>query len=368
MEIGQLEQLLRARFAGFFPEHTPPLEDHPAALAEVPTAAPPAATWSALAERGALVLPTPRAAGGLGLGQPAAVLIAELMGAAAFPAGAYLDTLLGLDLLDRCRPSAGRSRLQREVVEGRRRIAVAFRDGSADRTPDTLPRWAELAQEADLIRFDARFPTVESADQADTLLLVGAGVDGVLPLAADDPAVLLEPRSVLGGRRLFDVDACGASVPRSDLLEFAGDPDGVWSEVLGRARLRQAAHLVGLAAGALDAAVGYARNRRQFGKPLGRFQSISFRLAAATARIEAARLLVRDTAVRAEGGEPVAAPAARALAFAAELGRTVTAEALHVHGAFGMTLQSSAQRYFRAAGTESVWLGVVPELRKLVPA
>ncbi|MEV4615879.1 acyl-CoA dehydrogenase family protein [Kitasatospora sp. NPDC049258] len=368
MEIGQLEQLLRARFTGFFPEHTPPLEEHPAALAAVPTAAPSPTAWSALVERGALVLPTSRAAGGLGLGRPAAVLIAELMGAAAFPAGAYLDTLLGIDLLERCRPSAARARLIRDVVQGRHRIAVGFRDGTADRGPDTLPRWTDLALAGDRLRFEARFPTVVSADEADTLLLVGDGVAGVLPLAAGDPAVLLEPRSVLGQRRLFDVDVSGASVPRSDLLEFTADPAAVWRDVLGQARLRQAAHLVGLAGGALDAAVGYARNRRQFGKPLGRFQSISFRLAAATARIEAARLLVRDTAVRAEGGEPVAAAAARALAFAAELGRTVTAEALHIHGAFGMTLQSGAQRYFRTAGAESVWLGVVPELRKLVPA
>ncbi|MER8188479.1 acyl-CoA dehydrogenase [Kitasatospora sp. NPDC094015] len=368
MEIGQLEQLLRARFAGFFPEHTPPLEEHPAQLAEVPAAAPPPTTWPALVERGALVLPTRRAAGGLGLGQPAAVLIAELMGAAAFPAGAYLDTLLGLDLLDRCRPSAERTRLLREVLDGRHRIAVGFRDGSADRAPDTLPGWTDLARDGDLLRFAARFPAVVSADEADTLLLVGAGVGGVLPLAAGDPAVLLEPRSVLGQRRLFDVDVYGAAVPWSALLEFTAEPAAVWREVLGRARLRQAAHLVGLAGGALDAAVGYARNRRQFGKPLGHFQSISFRLAAATARVEAARLLVRDAAARSERGEPTATAAARALAFAADLGRAVTAEALHVHGAFGMTLQSGAQRYFRSAATESVWLGVVPELRKLVPA
>ncbi|AOR33763.1 hypothetical protein BFF78_24285 [Streptomyces fodineus] len=119
--------------------------------------------------------------------------------------------------------------------------------------------------------------------------------------------------------------------------------------------VRASRYLIGLASGAPDAAVQYAKSRRQFGRPLGRIPSIAFRLAASRARVHATRLLVRDTAARAGQGRAHRDGGTGALALAAEVSRTVTGEAVHVHGAFGMTLQ---------VGMESIWLGAVPEPRR----
>ncbi|MEU8837280.1 acyl-CoA dehydrogenase family protein, partial [Streptomyces sp900116325] len=299
------------------------------------------------------------------LGNIAVAMVAEQLGAAGFPACRYLDTLLGVELLRRCRPSGALGALLRDTVEGRHGVAVAYRDAGNDRAPDRLPQWPRTPGGDSSLLLSARRSFVVSADEADTLLLLGAGRPGVALLPTSSPSLLLEGRSTMGQRRLFDIDLSHARISGSDLLEFGfdGDPAVVWTGVLARARVWQAAYLTGLASGALDLAVQYARSRRQFGKPLARFQSISFRLAAGSARVHATRLLVRDVALSADAGADVAVPAARALALASEVSRAVTAESVHIHGAFGMTLQSAAQRFLRDVGVESVWLGVVPELR-----
>jgi alkylation response protein AidB-like acyl-CoA dehydrogenase len=365
VDFEALEQLLTARFAGFVAEHTPPLETHPDQLAELRADAS-ASGWQALVERGAIAVLTPREAGGLELGHLAVTVVAELMGTAGFPAARYLDTLLGLELLRRCPPSDEIASLVADVEAGRRGIAVAYRDAAAGRAPDEVPSWSAVSggQGQDPALVSGRRSFVTDADLADTLVVLGGTAPNLVLLPLDDPSVLIEERSTLGRRRLLDVDVLDARIPRAQVVEFATAP--VWAEVLGHARIWQAAYLTGLAAGALDGAVGYAKNRRQFGQPLARFQSIAFRLAASSARVQAARLLVRDVARRADEGEDVGHPAAQALALAADVARGTTAEGVHVHGAFGMTLQSAAQRFFRDAGTESVWLGTVPELRRRV--
>lgn len=349
MDDSKLEHLLRARFGAFLKEQAPPLERHPGDLAHP---APDDGAWARVLDRGALRMPTPRAVGGLGLGERAAVVIAELMGAAAFPAGRYLDALLCASLLTRTD-----AELVTNLVSGARRVAVAHRE-PATSSLDCLPRWSAC----DDRHVSAVRSSVTDADDVDTLLVLADGSPGILLVPASDPAVLLVARSTLGLRRVFDLD----------LHEVVIDPgaahdltNAAWTDVLAAARVRQAAYLVGLADGALSEAVRYARGRQQFGQRLSSFQSISFRLAAASGRTHAVRLLVRDLGARSDAGGADPVEAAAALAMAAEVARDVAAFAVHVHGASGTTLQSRVQRYFRAIGAESVWWGTPAALRRL---
>jgi alkylation response protein AidB-like acyl-CoA dehydrogenase len=121
------------------------------------------------------------------------------------------------------------------------------------------------------------------------------------------------------------------------------------------ARLRQAAYLCGMARGALDLTVDYTRRRRQFGQPVSRFQAPAFRLAALYARIEAVAALI----ARAQ----VAADATRALLLAADLARDAGAEAIQLHGAYGMTERADAQLFYRHAALEAIRLGTPTALR-----
>jgi hypothetical protein len=146
-------------------------------------------------------------------------------------------------------------------------------------------------------------------------------------------------------------------------VEFAGTPVTAWAgsateweAALTHARVRQAAYLVGLAQAALDHAVAYARTRRQFGQPIGKFQGLAFRLSELSMHIDATRMLVHD--------RDAAAHAAAGLAAASDLARTVTTQTMQVHGAAGMRSDNDAQVYYRRAAVESVRLGTPSHLRR----
>lgn len=145
-------------------------------------------------------------------------------------------------------------------------------------------------------------------------------------------------------------------------VEFAGTPVTAWADsstewetALADARVHQAAYLVGLAQAALDHAVEYAKTRRQFGQPVGKFQGLAFRLSEMSMHIDATRLLVHD--------RDAPAHAAANLAAASDLARTVTTQTMQIHGAVGMQSDNDAQLYYRKAAVESVRLGTPSELR-----
>jgi alkylation response protein AidB-like acyl-CoA dehydrogenase len=131
-------------------------------------------------------------------------------------------------------------------------------------------------------------------------------------------------------------------------------------------RIRQAAYLVGLAAGAHELAVRRTAERRQFGRAIAAFQATGFTLANDAVRIESARLLTAYAAWLADGAQPDDWPPAdgdpelaalQALATAAETSTGVVRRALHLHGTFGLIGDHPIQRYYRLAAAEAVRWG-----------
>jgi len=149
------------------------------------------------------------------------------------------------------------------------------------------------------------------------------------------------------GRRAAGDDYRGTARARDE--DEGGAERARW-----RDHTRQAAYLLGLAAGAHRLAVRRALTRRQFGQPLAEHQAIAFPLAAQLAHQEAVRLLVHRAAWLDEQGEPADRAALRALAYAAEQALETTAWAVHVHGAFGLTRYAPVSRYYTLAATEAL--------------
>lgn len=123
----------------------------------------------------------------------------------------------------------------------------------------------------------------------------------------------------------------------------------VTAEVRAAGRVRRAAWLLGLAAGCLEHTVDRARTRTQFGRQLIANQDIAFRLARLAVRLDALTALVADLAGRFHDGAPDPSLAAGALAEAGTLALDTSREAVHLHGAFGMTDGSPVRRYYLAA-------------------
>ena len=118
---------------------------------------------------------------------------------------------------------------------------------------------------------------------------------------------------------------------------------------LDSGRLGIAACAVGLAQGALDAAVAWAQQRRQFGKALAEFQGMSFMLADMATGVEAGRSLYLSAARRRDRGEPFGTQAAMAKLFCTDMAMKVAIDAVQVFGGYGYVSDYPVERYLREA-------------------
>jgi alkylation response protein AidB-like acyl-CoA dehydrogenase len=120
-------------------------------------------------------------------------------------------------------------------------------------------------------------------------------------------------------------------------------------QILDRGRIGVGALAVGLARGALEEALAYAKERKAFGRPIAEFQAIGFSLADMATEISAARLLVGRAAALADAGERFTREASMAKLFASEVAMRATSKAIQVHGGYGYTRDFPVERYFRDA-------------------
>ncbi len=141
----------------------------------------------------------------------------------------------------------------------------------------------------------------------------------------------------------------GCEVPGGNLVGEEGEGFQIALSALDGGRLGIAACSTGLAQGAFDAAVGFARERSQFGRPIVEFEGIRFMLADMATQVEAARRLYREAArLRDAGVDDPSAPAMAKL-FASDVAMRVTTDAVQVHGGYGYMREYPVERYMREA-------------------
>lgn len=136
-------------------------------------------------------------------------------------------------------------------------------------------------------------------------------------------------------------------VPKENLLGQEGEGFKQALAVLDSGRVGIAALSVGLAQGAFDAAVKYAKERKAFGKTISEFQGIQFKVADLATEIEAARLLTYRAAMAKAKGEDINLVAAQAKLFASEVAQRVTTEAIQVHGGYGFIKEFPVEKFYR---------------------
>ncbi|HEU5395133.1 MAG TPA: acyl-CoA dehydrogenase family protein [Candidatus Methylomirabilis sp.] len=136
-------------------------------------------------------------------------------------------------------------------------------------------------------------------------------------------------------------------VPAENLLGREGEAFRDVLAVLDGGRIGLAAMAVGLARGALQESLSYAKQRVQFGKPIAGHQAIQFKLADMATEIDAARLLTWQAAAAMDRGERVTKLASMAKVFAAEVGMRAAAAAVQIHGGYGYLADYRVERYFR---------------------
>ncbi len=146
-------------------------------------------------------------------------------------------------------------------------------------------------------------------------------------------------------------------VPEANRLGEEGRGFRIALESIDSSRIGIAAQAVGIAQGAFDKSLDYARERHQFGEPIANFQAIQWMLADMATQIDAARLLTLRAAYLKDRGLEFVKEASMAKVFAAETAMSVTTKAIQVHGGYGYTKDYPVERYFRDAKITEIYEG-----------
>jgi len=146
-------------------------------------------------------------------------------------------------------------------------------------------------------------------------------------------------------------------VPVENVLGEIGKGYKIAIETLNEGRIAIGAQMTGLAQGALDHAIAYAKERRQFGKPIADFQAVQFELAEMATDVEASRLLVYNSARMRDAGLPFVTEAAMAKYFASQIAENVASRAVEIFGGVGFTKDYPVEKLYRDAKIGRIYEG-----------
>ncbi len=156
-------------------------------------------------------------------------------------------------------------------------------------------------------------------------------------------------------------------VPQENILGQEGKGFKIAMSTLDGGRIGIAAQALGIAQRALDETIQYVQERKQFGRPISKFQAIQFTLAEMATKVEAARLLTYRAADMKDRGENYSAAAAMAKYYASEAAMDVTVKAIQLHGGYGYTKEYPVERLMRDAKITEIYEGTT-EVQKMVIA
>jgi len=154
-------------------------------------------------------------------------------------------------------------------------------------------------------------------------------------------------------------------IAKENLLGEEGQGFRIGMKTLDGGRIGIAAQALGIAQGALDAAVAYSKERKQFDAPIASFQGVQFQLADMATQVEAARLVVYNAAYRASNGLGYSKESAMAKLFASETAMKVTTQAVQIHGGYGYTRDFPVERMMRDAKITEIYEGT-SEIQRMV--
>lgn len=146
-------------------------------------------------------------------------------------------------------------------------------------------------------------------------------------------------------------------VPRENVMGEVGQGYKIAIETLNEGRIAIGAQMIGLARGALEHAVAYARERKQFGKAIAEFQAVQFDLAKMAIDVEAARLLVYNAARLRDARLPFLSEAAMAKYYSSEIAEQVASKAIEIHGGVGITKDYPVEKLYRDAKIGRIYEG-----------
>ncbi len=349
LDFSEEQQMLRDMVRGVCREYAP-LESV-RALEDDPTGFSPQ-LWKQLGELGVTGMFLPESVGGGGQGLLEGAIVYEELGRALAPSPHFPSAVLAARCLDGAGDADQRAAWLPKIASGEALVVPAWHEPGRGFGPEGVALAA--TPDGDGFRLNGSKRHVLFASAASRLLVLAR--TGAAPTAVD--LFLLDPRAEgvgltqqrsLASDTQYQVDLADVRVGAADRVGAAGSGWATWDRALLDGVVLLAAQAVGGADRALEITVDYARERKQFDKPLGAFQAISHYLADAATKLDGARTLVYEAAWARDTGRSVARLAPMAKLFACRTYRDLTAMCQQVWGGVGFTIEYDIQLYFRRA-------------------
>jgi alkylation response protein AidB-like acyl-CoA dehydrogenase len=307
--------------------------------------------WKEIADLGWPGLMVSAEYGGQELGTIELAVLFEQLGYALAPGPVLSNTLAAL-ALQTAATDEQRERWLAPLAVGERRGTLALWDRGAGWTPADVTLEAERSNGGFTLNGEKLF--VLDAATAD-FFIVGAKHDQRFIVEHDAPGVTVTPTPMIDAtRKQYAVRLDGVKVGED--ASFGGD--GAMEDARIRAYIALAAELTGIAQRAMEMGVQYAKERKQFNRPIGAYQAVSHRCAQMLLETEGARSAAYYAAWAADN-EPETAPlaASMAKAYASDAGTRVTGASLQVHGGIGFTWEHDLHLFLKRAQADAVLFG-----------
>jgi alkylation response protein AidB-like acyl-CoA dehydrogenase len=309
--------------------------------------------WAKMAEQGWQGLIVPEEYGGAGFTFLDLIVLLEEFGRALVP-GPFMSTVVGgaIPVLEAGSEEQKREYLPR-IASGELIMTLALTEPSASYEPDGIETTA--TREGDHFALNGTKLFVTDANVANALVVVArrpgsSGEDGISLFLVDaqTPGVSIEMLKTIASDKQCEVRLENVSVAASNLLGQEGQGWEVLKPILQKATVAECAYLVGLAQMDFEISVNYAKERVQFGRPIGSFQAIQHKAADMVTDVDGARFIMYKAAWAVAEGEPDAELQVHmAKAWCSDATRRVVAHGQQIHGGIGFTKDYKIQLFFR---------------------
>jgi alkylation response protein AidB-like acyl-CoA dehydrogenase len=350
----------------FIARHLPPEEVRRRDANHIP----PYDLLPAMGEAGFFRLALPPGHGGLGEDWTSVALVQERLGFHAYMAASIMNRVVGFGIASVLGygSAAQKAALLPRLAEGRLLISLALTEPGAGTDAGAVATRAELISGG--WRITGRKTWISDAGGADYLLVVARDGEGIslllVPPRTRGVAMTQLPKIGNNAMPSWDIGFDRAEVPEDALIGERGRGFRHLMSTLHASRASMAATVTGCAQAAVDCALAHAKERVQFGRPIGANQAIRHRLADMQMRVEQSRLMVRHLAWLIATGRPCRREAAQAKIIATDCLQYVTHHGMQILASAGYAAESDMQRYWRDARLYSFGEGTNEILRDLV--
>jgi alkylation response protein AidB-like acyl-CoA dehydrogenase len=311
--------------------------------------------WSKMAELGWQGLMIPEEYDGMGMGLMDLVVVFEEIGFNVLPSPFLATVVLGTTPIVEAGTEEQKKEILPRVATGEAILALALTEPSAGYSADCVDLKAEA--KGDIFVLNGTKLFVEFASASDYMVVVsrtksgGNPEDGITLFLVDSksPGITIEPFVTAGMDKQCEVVFDNVSVPKVNMIGELNKGWPIVAKTLEKATVAKCAEMVGGMQAVLDMSVAYAKERVQYGRPIGSYQAIQHMLADMSIRVGMSKNILYEAAWMVSEGLPAAGKLATAKGFCNEAYKKVTVDGVEVHGAIGTTRDHDMGLYYRRA-------------------